>query len=296
MRSAVSRWKLPSELYPGEAHETERHEPGDDEGDAEALQAVGHVAVLQLLADPGQRHDGQRPAHPAAEAVHRRLGESVVALHHEQRAAEDGAVHRDQRQEDAEGVVQGGHVAIQRHLQNLHQRGDHADIADQTQEREVDLGQAGPGERPLGQEDVVDQVVHRHRDALHRDHGQAEAERRLDLLRHGQEGAHAEEKGERQVLDEDRFDEEIEMGFHHITSVRCTSWIWNSGSSFYSGFQLRMAQISMPMMKNALGGSSIMPLRSYQPPSLISGSIWTPSSVPAPNSSRTTATAIRMML
>jgi hypothetical protein len=39
---------------------------------------------------------------------------------------------------------------------------------------------------------------------LDEDHRQAQADGGLDLLRHGQKRAHAQEEGQRHVLDEDR--------------------------------------------------------------------------------------------
>jgi hypothetical protein len=52
------------------------------------------------------------------------------------------------------------------------------------------------------------------REHLHEHHRDAEAERRLDLLRAREERAHAEEEGERHVLEEDRADGEIEVVLH----------------------------------------------------------------------------------
>ena len=79
----------------------------------------------------------------------------VLALDHEQRAAEDGAVHGDQRQEDAERVVELREEPIERHLENLHQRRDDADVADQSEEAQVDVRQAGPGQRAVGEQVAV---------------------------------------------------------------------------------------------------------------------------------------------
>jgi hypothetical protein len=215
-----------SSCDPRERHEHHGHQSRRDEGDAEALQARGHVAVLELLADPGEQHDGECPAGAAREAVHDALRERVGAFDHEQRAAEDRAVDGDERQEDAERVVQRRHVAIEEHLEDLHDRRHGADVGDQSQEAQVHAAEACPLERAALQQVVVDQVVGGHGDGLHHDHRDAEAERGLHLLRDGEEGAHAEEERQCQVLDEQRLEREVDVVFHHCVSVRCTTWIW----------------------------------------------------------------------
>ena len=50
------------ELDAREHHERQRHEAGDDERDAEALQALGHVRVAHFLADRRHGDDRDRPA------------------------------------------------------------------------------------------------------------------------------------------------------------------------------------------------------------------------------------------
>src|SRR5690606_7795710 len=112
-----------------ERHEAQRHETGCYECDAQTAQPLRHVAVLELLADARQGCNCQRPANPCAGTVHHALREGVAALHHEQRGAHDGAVHRDQWQEDTQRVVERRHVFIQHHLENLHHGSDDTDVA-----------------------------------------------------------------------------------------------------------------------------------------------------------------------
>ncbi len=52
------------------------------------------------------------------------------------------------------------------------------------------------------------------------DHRNAESERGTDFFRDGQERAHAEEKRQRQILDEDRFDKQIHQVHYEATSGR----------------------------------------------------------------------------
>src|SRR5690606_28919200 len=101
-----------------EGHEAQRHETGCNECDAQTAQPSRHIAVLELLADARQCGYRQRPADACAGAIHHTLREGVATLHHEQRGTHDGAVHRDQGQEDAQRVVERWHVFIQRHFQN----------------------------------------------------------------------------------------------------------------------------------------------------------------------------------
>jgi hypothetical protein len=52
------------------------------------------------------------------------------------------------------------------------------------------------------------------------DHRNAESERRADLFRDGKKRAHAEKKRQRKILDEDRFDKQIDQVNHEATSGR----------------------------------------------------------------------------
>ena len=60
----------------------------------------------------------------------------------------------------------------------------------------------------------VDQVVHRHGDTQHHDHGDTETDGGFHLLGDGDEGTHAEEERQRHVLDEHRTDEQADVMFH----------------------------------------------------------------------------------
>ncbi len=63
---------------------------------------------------------------------------------------------------------------------------------------------------------LVDQVVDRNGNGLHDDHGDAESDGGIDLFRNGEKGAHAEEKGERHILDKNRLDQETEVMLHRL--------------------------------------------------------------------------------
>ena len=72
------------------------------------------------------------------EAERHRLHERVMTKDHEQRRTQDGAVHRDQRQEDAEVLVEGHRVAFDDHLDELDERGDDDDEEDEAEEFEFE--------------------------------------------------------------------------------------------------------------------------------------------------------------
>ncbi len=78
---------------------------------------------------------------PQPNSVNHRLRKVVISFLHEQRTAHDGAVHRDQRKEDSQRVVKRRKELIEEHLQDLNHRRDHADVADEAQEREIDRQQ-----------------------------------------------------------------------------------------------------------------------------------------------------------
>ena len=153
-------------------------------------------------------------------------------------------------------------VAVERHLEDLHHRRDHADEDDEAQEGEIDIGQPGPGPGALGEQQRLDEIVGRDGDGLDDDQRHPDADGGLEPLRHGKEGAHAEKEDEREVLLEDRALEEVDHRGSPPSPVRRR----NSGSSTCSGFQVRIAQMRKPMMKKALGASSISPSGWNQPP------------------------------
>jgi len=70
-----------------------------------------------------------------------------------------------------------------------------------------DLGNIIARQRAIGEQVVVDQVIHRHGDSQYHNHRHAQAEGRLYLLGDRQEGTHPEEEGQRHILDEYGADE-----------------------------------------------------------------------------------------
>ncbi len=184
---------------------------------------AGTSLYLSFLAYARQSDDGQCPANTAAETEYHALAEIVVAFHHEQRPAKNGAVHGNQWQEDAQGVVERREKTVQQHFENLHHCRNHADIRDQPEKRQIRFRQSGPGQRAVLQKVQVDQVVDGNRNRLDDYHGRAEPQSRIHLLGHGQEGTHAQEEGQREILDKYRTDKKTQSGFHQTASVRWTT-------------------------------------------------------------------------
>ena len=61
----------------------------------------------------------------------------------------------------------------------------------------------------------MESVRDEHGDALHHDDGDAQPESGGDLLRHRDESAHTQEEREGNILDKDRLDKEVQVGFQH---------------------------------------------------------------------------------
>ena len=169
------------------------------------------MRVGGLLADGRHHDDGQPPAQTRAQTVDDRLPERrelhrVDLLLHEERAAHDGAVDGDQRQEDTQLAVERRRELLDDHLHELHEGGDRGDEDDEGEEAQIDALDQSAGLEHVFVQEVVQGHGHHH----HERDGGSEAQGRLHALRHGDVGAHAEEEGEDHVVDENRPDEDIQ--------------------------------------------------------------------------------------
>ena len=152
----------------------------------------------------------KQPTHTRAEAKDGGLTDAgVLALLHEQRSTEDGAVHRNEGQEDAQRTVQRGGEFLDDHLDQLHHGCDDRNEHDEAQEAEVYSGvlRAEPGKRAFFEDKVLEEVVDGDRDAQNENHRESKANGRLHCLGDGEVRAHAQEVGEDHVLYEDPLDE-----------------------------------------------------------------------------------------
>ena len=118
------------------------------------------------------------------------VDEVVVLVHVDDGDAEDGAVRRDEREEDAEGFVEPGHHFLEHRFDELDERRDYQD------ERErVEVFQSERDE-----DEVVGEPRHYRREGRDEYDGYAHALRRLKLAGDSEERAAAEEAGERRML------------------------------------------------------------------------------------------------
>ena len=96
-------------------------------GDGHAAHALGDVGQLQLFAHAGEDGQCQSEADGGAEGVDHALCQVEVLLYDEDGHAQHGAVGRDERQEDAQCLIEWGRDLLQHNLDHLHQRGDDQD-------------------------------------------------------------------------------------------------------------------------------------------------------------------------
>ena len=173
------------------------------------------MRISRLLADSSHHDNSKPPAQTGAQSIDDRLPQrcelaAVDFLLHEKRTAHDSTVDSDQRQEDTQLAIQCRRELLDSHLHQLHERCDGGDEDDEREEIETDIGQTGPSQCALFQNIFIQKVVQRHGHRHHERDGGAEAESRLDALRHGDVRAHAEEEGEHHVVDKNRPDKNIQ--------------------------------------------------------------------------------------
>ena len=110
-------------------------------------------------------------------------------------------------------------VPVERHLEHLYEGGDRADERHQAQgAAQVDVGQSRPRERSVLQQVPVDEMVRGTVTACTTITATPTPTAVLDLARDREQRAHAEEKREREILDEDRVEEDLERAAHDVGS------------------------------------------------------------------------------
>jgi hypothetical protein len=127
----------------------------------------------------------------------------------EQRHAEHRAVGGDQRQVDAQHLVQHRAGLLDHQFGELHDGGDGDDEGQRAQVFEL-VGHQQP---------AVDQVAGAAGHGEHEGGRRAHAERGLQLLRHAHERAQAEDADEDDVVDENRAENDEEVAGHDARSV-----------------------------------------------------------------------------
>ena len=192
--------------HAAEAHEGHGKDAGGDEGDGDTFHRGGELGARELLADPSEDHEGERESYSDGDGIDDTLQERVFLLDDEDGDPEDAAVRRDEREEDAEGLVEcRGHL-LQDDLDHLHEGGDDEDEGDGLHIDHVE---------GLEDELLQEEGAHR-RECQDEGHGGTHTEGGIYLLRDTEEGTDAEELREDDIVDEDRRNEEEEIVSHKV--------------------------------------------------------------------------------
>ena len=180
-----------------EAHEGKRKQTCRDEDDGHTTHATGHFRQIQLLAQTCKHHQGKSEANGRGEGVDDALQEVVILLDDEDGDTQHGTVRGDERQEDAQGLIECRRYFLQDDLHHLHQRSD-----DEDEGQRLQVLQAQRIEHK-----VLYEPRHDSGERHHKGHGGSHAQRGVYLLRHAQERADAEELRQDDIVDEYRGDE-----------------------------------------------------------------------------------------
>ena len=192
--------------HAAEAHEGHGEDAGGDEGDGDALHRGGELGACKLLADTSEDHEGKRESDSDGDGIDDTLQERVFLLDDKDSDPEDAAVRRDERQEDAEGLIERRRYLLQDDLDHLHEGGDDEDEGDSLHIDHVE---------GLEDELLQEEGAHR-RERKDEGHGSAHTDSRVYLLRDAEEGTDTEELREDDIVDEYRRNEEEEIVSHEI--------------------------------------------------------------------------------
>ena len=163
-----------------------------------------NVGRFEALANAGKQNQRQRESDSAASAEQQRLKEVVAQADVQQRDAEHGAIGGDQRQVDAQYLMQQGTGLLDHQFRKLHDRGNRYDEGQGAQVFEL----------VRNQQPLIDDITGA------TGHGQDEggcsphACRRLKLLGHSHERAQAKNADEHDVIDEDSAENNEEIAGH----------------------------------------------------------------------------------
>ena len=111
------------------------------------MQRLRYVVILHFLTNTCEADNRQEPSQTRTEGVHESVSEGSdgLGIHcgqadtllHEERTTHDGAVHRDQRQEDSEARIERRAVFLHNHLHQLHDSSNDGDEEDETEVLQV---------------------------------------------------------------------------------------------------------------------------------------------------------------
>ena len=110
------------EAHEGEAQQTSRHEH-----DGCALHAFGNLCQRHLLANAGKDNQCQPKANGCGESVDDALQQREILLDDQDGYAKYGTVGGDERQEDAERLIERWRHLLENNLNHLHKSGNDED-------------------------------------------------------------------------------------------------------------------------------------------------------------------------
>ena len=184
-----------------EGEKGQGHESGHDQAEGRAPHGHGDPRQVEALADARQEHQGEQETRARGQGKYQGFEQPVFLALADDGDAEHRAVGGDQRQEDAQRLVQRGNGLFQEHLHELHQGGDDQDEGDGLEVAEV-----------VGREQ---EFLHAPGDDRghggHEDHGQPHADGHARILGRTDERAVAQVLRQHDVVDEDGGDDEDEV-------------------------------------------------------------------------------------
>jgi len=183
---------------PRKTHERQRQQAGDDETNWRAGECSRGLRQRQALAQAGEQQQHQREAERRTKAVQQAVHEIEFLLHIQQRHTQHSAVGGDQRQVDAEHLIQARAGLADDHFGELHGTGD-----DQNERQDAQVFDAQRLQHP-----VFQHPGRRRREGQHKGGGHAHAQCAVHLLRHTHERAEAEEFDQDHVVDQGSSDQQ----------------------------------------------------------------------------------------
>ena len=186
-----------------EAHESQREQTGREHDDGHAAHALGNVDQLELFAHAGKDGQGQSEANGCGEGIDDGLQQVEVLLDDQNGYTQHGAVGGDERQEDAQGLIERRRDLLEDDFDHLHQGGNDQDEGDGLQILQSE------GVEHIGLNEPRNDGGQRHDEG----NGCRHAQRGVDLLGHAEERTDAEELRQDDIVDEYRANENQDI-FH----------------------------------------------------------------------------------
>ena len=138
----ISTTSLLESAKSGESDERHREDSRRHQSDRRPLERGGRRGELQPFAQTGEEQQRQREADSGKESEHSRLQHRVVVVRIDGRRTEHRAVGGDERQVDAQRLIEHRAELLEHDLDQLHQRRDDEDEKQHLEEAEIDCGTA----------------------------------------------------------------------------------------------------------------------------------------------------------